>query len=237
VLAVCTLLRALARQAQRRTDNLAVALVACCLRCVLDLVEFLNKFAVCMHAITGDDLCAAGRGVTETLSRHGLSAWFVDRISSFVLGMTTAAFAFVAGVVTYVLLSPRRSADAQAASDARTVATVFATLAALLAFLILNFCAAFINNVVDAAYTCFALDLDAGAPHQPPLRDVMLPICKPDYVVVAQPADNATPTAVAVPIAMTSVVQAQPLPPPGFSSGLRAALESESVDAAKPPVA
>ena len=71
-------------------------LVACCLRCVLDMIEFLNKFSVCMHAITGEDLCASGRAVSELLARHGLSAWMVDRVSYFVLSATSVAFAFVA---------------------------------------------------------------------------------------------------------------------------------------------
>ena len=43
VLVVCNLLRALARRAQRHSDNYLVILAACCLQCLLDCVEFLNK--------------------------------------------------------------------------------------------------------------------------------------------------------------------------------------------------
>ena len=203
------------------------------------MIDFLNKFAVCFHAITGDELCGAGRGVTDLLTRHGLSAWFVDRVrrwrskprcterplaaaaadlqivarsmrppqvSAFVLGMTTFAFAALAGGLTYAVLvaslveppdasgrkvpcgAPTRDphCSAMAASAARPllpltgrgfercmgqlVAGSFAGMAALLALVILSFCSSAINTVVDASYTCLALDLDAGAPHQPPLR-------------------------------------------------------------------
>ena len=190
VLAVCTGLRALARRATRRSENLVVALVACCLRCLLDLVESLNKFAVCMHAITGEDLCASGRLVTTLLRRHGLSAWFVDRLTSFVLVMTALAFAALAGASTYSLVYLTNPATP--ANTRRAVAGAFGTIAALLAYLVLSFCASFLTQVVDASYTCLALDLDAGAPHQPPLRDVMIPIVKPGYAVSPpHPADDA----------------------------------------------
>ena len=45
------------------------------------------------------------------------------------------------------------------------------------------------------------MDMDAGCPHQPPLRDAMIPIVKPDYVVVVdQPGGYGQHTAVAVPV-------------------------------------
>jgi len=161
---------------------------------VLDVVESLNKFAVCMHAITGEDLCTSGKLVTDLLRRHGLSAWFVDRLSSFVLSMTTLAFAALTAAATYYLVyvaTPAQPAGQALGDTRRAVAGAFSTMAFLLALFILSFCAFFINQVVDAAYTCFALDLDAGAPHQPPLRDVMIPIVKPEYaLVVGQPISS-----------------------------------------------
>ena len=68
--------------------------------------------------------------------------------------------------------------------------------------LVLSFCSSTLLDVVDASYTCLALDLDRGAQHRPPMRDAMLPIVKPEYVlVVAQPGSDGQPRAIAVPVA------------------------------------
>ena len=191
------------------------------------------QFAVVMHSITGDDFCASGRGVTELLKRHGLNAWFVDRIAAFVLGMTTVAFAVLAGGATYLTLISTLTSP-ESVERRQVVAGVFAGAAGLLGFLILTFTCSFINNVVDASYTCLALDFDAGAPHQPPLRDVLIPIVKPDYVVVVgQPAQPGVATAIAVPVGQTVVPIAQPMANPVAAGGVQQAVTTSHYPAAQ----
>jgi len=201
VLTICQILKAMARQAQSRTNNLFVCLVACCLRCIINVIEFLNKFAVAMHAITGDDFCASGRQVTAMLSRHGLNAWFCDRISAFVLSTAAFAFAVLGGGASYIAVFYTLSDQPSDEADKRIVSSVFATTAFIIGWFILTFCASIILNIVDAAYTCLALDMDAGAPHMPPMRDAMIPIVKPDFiVVVGHPGSAGQPSAIAVPV-------------------------------------
>ena len=237
VLVVCNLLRAAARSAQRNSDNYLVVLAACCLQCLLDCVEFLNKFAVVMHAITGDDFCTSGRSVTTLLKRHGLNAWFVDRIAAFVLGMTTVAFAGLAGGATYVTLISTLNSPGSV-EHRQVVAGVFAGAAGAIGFLILTFTCSFINTVVDASYTCLALDFDAGAPHQPPLRDALIPIVKPDYVVVVgQPVQPGVATATAVPVGQTVVPIAQPMVNPVGAGAQQAVTTSHSPTAQRLPPA
>ena len=181
VIVVCTVLRFLARQAQRRSgDHFLVALAAACLRCLLDLVETLTKFATCMHSITGDSFCGSARHISDLLTRHGLNSWFVDHLSLFVLHMTSLAFSGLAAGSTYLFLSATLS-EPQSREGRRAVAGAFASMTFVFAWLLLTYCTSFINAVVDAAYTCLAIDMEGGAPHQPDLRDVMIPIVKPEY--------------------------------------------------------
>lgn len=201
VLTVCQILKAMAKEAMRRTDNLLVCLVACCVRCILELIEFLNKFVVAMHAVSGQRFCAAGKEITGLFSRHGLNAWFCDRISAYVLSTASFSFAALGGGVTYLVIF-ETLAHPTAVDDKRIVAGAFGTVTFGLGWFILSFCASIILNIVDASYTCLAVDMDHGAPHQPQIRDAMIPIVKPEYVVVVQQPGAHPPVAmgVAVPV-------------------------------------
>ena len=211
VLTICSMLKAMAEKMMRQSDNLFVVLVACCLKCVLQVIEFLNKFAVCMLAISGDDFCTSARHVKDLLGRHGLSMWFVDRISSLVLSMASFALAaLAAGAMTILVLTV---GDLPA-----HVAGLLGAATGVLAFVILSFLAEIVLNVVDASFTCFALDIDGGAAHQPALRDALIPKVKPDYVVVvAQP--GSAPPVLATAVAGPSAAQyAQHAPPPVYTT-------------------
>jgi len=148
--------------------------------------------------------------VTDLLSRHGLNAWFCDRVSAFVLSTASFSFAVLGGGASYLAVFSTLADHPSDASDKRIVAGAFGGAAFLIGWFILAFCASIILNIVDAAYTCLALDMDAGAPHQPAIRDAMIPIVKPDFVVVvAQPGTGTTPAAIAVPVGLP------PAPPDG----------------------
>merc|ERR1719453_770306 len=47
----------------------------------------------------------------------------------------------------------------------------------------LGFLASLLLNIVDAAFTCHALDLDSGADHQPRMRAALAGVIKPTAVV------------------------------------------------------
>lgn len=202
VLTICQILKAMARQTQRRSDSLFVCLAACCIRCLLDVIEFLNKFVVAMHAISGADFCSAGKEITSLFSRHGLNAWFCDQISAYVLATASFSFAALGGGFTYLGVVSTLEQPASI-DDKRVVASAFGAGAFLLGWFILSFCGSLILNIVDASYTCLAVDMDNGAQHQPPMRDAMIPIVKPDYVVVVQhPGGPGQPqAAIGMPVA------------------------------------
>ena len=73
---------------------------------------------------------------------------------------------------------------------------VFGITAWVLSSVVLNFFGALVLNIVDAAYICFALDLDTQAAHRHEMRQVLILVAKPT-TVVQQPGGGA---AVAVPV-------------------------------------
>jgi len=214
VLSVALALKAVARQLARRSDNLLVTLAACCLRCLLDCLEWLTKFAVAFHAITGNDFCSSGKQVSALLVRHGLSGWFVDRISLLVLHTVSMAFALLGGGFMFFVMRYTLPANMDNA-DRAVVCAVFGALTFALGWFVLSFCAAILLNIVDAAYTCLAIDMDAGRPTcQPPIRDALIPIVKPDYIVVLgqAPPGGPPPTAGGPPLVTGAYPATQPLP-------------------------
>ena len=94
-------------------------------------------------------------------------------------------------------------------TDRAVVCAVFGALTFALGWFVLSFCAAILLNIVDAAYTCLAIDMDAGAQNQPPIRDALIPIVKPDYIVVL---GQAPPTACGQPPVTGAYPATQPLP-------------------------
>ena len=142
------------------------------------------------------------------LSRHGLNAWFCDRISAFVLSTAAFAFAVLGGGASYLAVFYTLREQPSDEDDKRIVSGVFAVAAFIIGWFILTFCASIILNIVDAAYTCLAIDMDAGAPHKPSMRDAMIPIVKPDFVVVVgHPGSAGQPSAIAVPVGGPAEIQ------------------------------
>ena len=74
---------------------------------------------------------------------------------------------------------------------------VYFCLSYLVAFATLHSLATLLLNVVDAAYTCHAIDLEGGLVHQPRMRAALLGVASPATAVVQQPG-SAAPGAEAV---------------------------------------
>ena len=78
-MAICEYLRDLERR--YRHASLVGCLIACCIRCILHYIEFLTRFALCIHALSGEDFCSSARKFTDHLQKHGFTAVSVDALS------------------------------------------------------------------------------------------------------------------------------------------------------------
>ena len=96
VLTACEIVNNMARNAERRSNNICVCLVMCCLQCIMRYIQWLTKFCVAWHAVTAQPFCTSARGVFDMLGRHGLAALVVDRFTSLVMHMGSLFLALVA---------------------------------------------------------------------------------------------------------------------------------------------
>ena len=85
----------MARNAERRSNNICVCLVMCCLQCIMRYIQWLTKFCVAWHAVTAQPFCTSARGVFDMLGRHGLAVLVVDRFTSLVMHMGSLFLALV----------------------------------------------------------------------------------------------------------------------------------------------
>ena len=135
------------------------------------------------------------RSLTRLCSRQALSVYIVDRIGGFVLHFSAWVLsALIAGATTFMVAStlPPSTDDAQRVQ----LLVAYGAGSYLLAASTLQFLATILLNIVDAAYICFALDLDTQAAHRHEMRQVLILVAKPT-TVVQQPGGGA---AVAVPV-------------------------------------
>ena len=184
IMAIIEYLKSLVRK--NRQGNLLSLLVACCLMCILNYLEFLSRFAISYHALTGEPLCEAARHMFDHMSRHGFTAYTVDRVASMVLRFGGFVLALAVGVLCAYTAYPEAHQLLAGASGGTSVVltatAVFAIVCVVIASAVLGFIAGIMLNVVDAAYCCLAIDMDGAQPHKPEIANAIHGV-----VVKAQP--------------------------------------------------
>ena len=164
-------------------------MISCCIMCFLNAIEFLTWFSLSYAALTGESFCDSGKTFVGHCRTHGfLKVVTVDWVASltlsfgsFIMGLLVAAI--TTGLVQASVINGPEHDDSRA-----RVLTVTASLAAVVAFAILNFIASILLDVIDASYCCMVLDLDnyvrCGAFHRPAIATVVVQKVKPDFVIV-----------------------------------------------------
>lgn len=193
---VAVALRALARALHARAvrgRSVADACVACAAQALGSAAALLNRYSIAHVAVVGESYCASSRLVSALLARRALSAVVVDRLSAAVLHATALTVAAAAGTVTWLCAGGARASaaavqppPAHGASAAQLGWAVFALCA-----LTLGFCVALVLNMIDAAFVCYALELDTGLDHRPALRNALVAVCSPPGARAPPPAHAA----------------------------------------------
>jgi hypothetical protein len=158
IMAICEYLRDLEKK--HRRGGCIGCLIACCIRCILYYLEFLTRYALCLHAMTGDSFCSSAQKFMGHLKKHGFTAVSVDALSKMVLQFGAFVLSVAMGGLTtgiyYVAMKDN--------VESGTVSLVFIMIllfiaGAAFAWMILSFIAAILLNVIDASYACLVLDL------------------------------------------------------------------------------
>jgi hypothetical protein len=181
-------LRRLAKK-QSQNNGLAGVLIACCINCLVAYLEFITRFALTLHALTGDDLCTSARTFTSHLNRHGFSAVWVNWMASWVFNFSAFALSLLITAICLVMTShPQRGI---------TALIVIGILSFIFAIVFLSFVAGILLNIIDACYSCLILDLDHGAKSQPQVAQAILILANPTYLYQHQSNDPQPTVAVA----------------------------------------
>ena len=169
-------LRRLAKK-QSQNNGLAGALIACCINCLVAYLEFITRFALTLHALTGDDLCTSARTFTSHLNRHGFSAVWVNWIANWVFHFGAFVLSLLITAICLVITSKLQPGGSP------EVLIAVGILSFIFAIVFLCFVAGILLNIIDACYSCLILDLDHGAQSQPQVAQAILIIVKPTYVI------------------------------------------------------
>ena len=175
IMYIVELLRRMAKE-QARKNNLTSALIACCINCLVAYLEFITRFALTLHALTGDDLCTSARTFTSHLNRHGFSAVWVNWMASWVFNFSAFALSLLITAICLVITSKLQPGTHE------QVLIAVGILSFIFAIVFLCFVAGILLNIIDACYSCLILDLDHGAKSQPQVAQAILIVANPTYL-------------------------------------------------------
>jgi hypothetical protein len=188
IMYIVELLRRMAKK-QSQNNGLTGVLIACCINCLVAYLEFITRFALTLHALTGDDLCTSARTFTSHLNRHGFSAVWVNWMASWVFNFSAFALSLLITAICLVITRhPQRGI---------TAIIVIGILSFIFAIVFLSFVAGILLNIIDACYSCLILDLDHGAKSQPQVAQAILILANPTYLYQHQSNDPQPTVAVA----------------------------------------
>jgi len=207
VVAVCEMLKRMARK-QSQNGGLLGCLIAVCIMCIVNYIEFLTRFALVHAALTGKSFCASGRSFLETCNRHGfLKVIIVDYLAAITLNFGALVFGLLVAALSVALVQTSVLNGRTADEEHTAVLVVSGVCAALVASVVLVFIAEILLNVVDAAYSCVVLDLDnhsrTNTFHRPVIAQAVLIKAKPDHVAVVMSPGGGASYAVAQPVVPT----------------------------------
>lgn len=171
IIAIIQTLEALARQVKNEAaddQNVALAIVACCIECILsligDMVEYFNVYAFTEVAIYGKSYCQAAKDTWTLCKERGIEAIINDNLigNVLVIGaltvsclsvMVTCGIGFILGVEEAVIY------------------VVFGIIAFLFGYMVFAVVAQVINSGVATTFVCLCEDPDALRQTKPELWD------------------------------------------------------------------
>jgi hypothetical protein len=110
IMYIVELLRRMAKK-QSQNNGLTGVLIACCINCLVAYLEFITRFALTLHALTGDDLCTSARTFTSHLNRHGFSAVWVNWMASWVFHFSAFVLSLLITAICLVITSHPHSVE------------------------------------------------------------------------------------------------------------------------------
>lgn len=174
------------RQLERRCrrQGLCGCLIAACIKCIRVYFEFLTRFALTFHSLSGEDFCTSGRSFLQHCKRHGFTAYSVDWLARMTLSFGAIILASLLAAITIMQVGDYKFKDKD---DMHLVQCLVGLFAWIFAAFILNFLSGVLLNIIDASYSCLVLDLDnatqTGTYRRPAIAQAVLVKANPSYVL------------------------------------------------------
>ncbi|CAD7703313.1 unnamed protein product [Ostreobium quekettii] len=186
VLTILQILRFLLRMAtNNRSRNMLVMCICMVIRAILmailDIIEFLTRFATMWCAVKGDAFIESGRQATDMLKRNFMDTTFVWWFPSWVLLGGNLVFSLAWAGIMYLV------AIIGVAPGLKEYALAFFITSLITAYLVLSLTASILLNLVETVYFCYAIDKDNRVVSNDEVHEVFQKLPAKVGVLVEQP--------------------------------------------------
>ncbi|KAM3579876.1 hypothetical protein VKS41_007601 [Umbelopsis sp. WA50703] len=158
LLSIVQFLQFVSFQVQKRlkASNIIFGAILGCLKFIELIVGAINNDTIILSGITGESFLASARSVTKVFRRNMLSGVLEGLLTRMILNISSLMVSLFSGFATYVFVS--RSLHSPHGM-------MVGFLAAVVPFYISRFFTSLLNNIIDALFVSYAIDLDTNTVH------------------------------------------------------------------------
>ncbi|CAO3677451.1 unnamed protein product [Umbelopsis vinacea] len=158
LLSVIQTLQFISFQIQKRlkASNVVFGAILGCLRFVEMIVGAINNETIILSGITGESFLASARSVTKIFRRNLISGVMEGLLTRMILNIGALMLSLFSGFATYIFVT--RSLHSPHGM-------IVGFLAAVVPFYISRFFTCLLNNIIDALFVSYAIDLDTNTVH------------------------------------------------------------------------
>ncbi|KAJ2958278.1 hypothetical protein NQZ79_g6126 [Umbelopsis isabellina] len=139
-----------------KASNIIFGTIIGCLKFIEIIVGAINNDTIILSGITGESFLASARSVTKVFRRNMLSGVLEGLLTRMILNISSLMVSLFSGFATYVFVS--RSLHSPHGM-------MVGFLAAVVPFYISRFFTSLLNNIIDALFVSYAIDLDTNTVH------------------------------------------------------------------------
>ncbi|KAH8554289.1 plasma-membrane choline transporter-domain-containing protein [Umbelopsis sp. PMI_123] len=143
-------------QKRLKSSNIVFGAILGCLKFIEMIVGAINNETIILAGITGESFLASARSVTKVFRRNLISGVLEGLLTRMILNVSALMLSLFSGFATYIFVT--RSLHSPHGM-------IVGFLAAVVPFYISRFFTSLLNNIIDALFVSYAIDLDTNTVH------------------------------------------------------------------------
>ncbi|KAI8581668.1 hypothetical protein K450DRAFT_230612 [Umbelopsis ramanniana AG] len=143
-------------QKRLKASNIVFGAILGCLKFIEMIVGAINNETIILAGITGESFLASARSVTKVFRRNLISGVLEGLLTRMILNISALMLSLFSGFATYIFVT--RSLHSPHGM-------IVGFLAAVVPFYISRFFTSLLNNIIDALFVSYAIDLDTNTVH------------------------------------------------------------------------